>query len=121
LYSINSAVYDGALEEIQCSNFPSYMTVRDTYSINKDEVKCVKFCAEGDFLITGGDGTLGIIPVYDKHIVPYFYGAKVLVRVIAMDPEERRVLVCPQMQPFILLMKFTPLQRRLKQEINSYT
>jgi hypothetical protein len=121
LYSINTGVHKAPLEEIQFSDFPKYMEVKHSSNISKDELKCIKFNAEGDFLITGGDTTLGIIPVYDRQIVPYFYGAKVLVRVIALDPDERRILACPQMQSFLQFTKQTVLQRRLMQEINKYT
>lgn len=121
LHSINSAVYGRPLEEIHFSAYQGYNEVKANSSISKDELKCLKFSSEGDFLITGGDGTFGIVPVYDKEIVPYFYGAKVLVRVIAVDPDERRVIACPQMQSFLQFMKFTSLQRKLKAEIISYT
>lgn len=106
---------------IQYNSYQKYNETKANGNITKDELKCIKFSAEGDFLISGGDATFGIIPVYDKEIVPYFLGIKVLVRVIAIDPDERRILACPQMQSFIQFTKVTPLQRKLKAEIHSYT
>lgn len=119
LYSINTGVYKKPLEVIEFSNYPNYLDVRAENFISKDELKCLKFSAEGDFLITGGDGTFGIIPVYDKDVLPYFYGVKVLVRVIAIDPDERRILACPQMQSFMLFYKAA--SRRVKRTITSAT
>jgi hypothetical protein len=117
VYSVNSRVYNGRpLDEISFTDYPSYLEVMRASSINKDELKCIKFSAEGDYLITGGDATFGIVPVYDKLIEPYFYGIKVLVRAIAIDPDERRVLAIPQMQAFVQFTKLTTLQKRLMHE-----
>jgi hypothetical protein len=122
LYSVNSRVYnDQPLEEISFTDFPNYLVVKRACSINKDELKCIKFSAEGDYLLTGGDATFGILPVYDKHIEPYFYGIKVLVRLIAVDPDERRVLAFPQMQAFVQFTKLTSVQKRLMFETLKYT
>lgn len=105
LYSLCGKQCRPSLKTIIGTHSQRYLEIRREQSIDKDEVKWLQFNSAGDYLMTAGTSTFCIWPAYETTVTPYIHVSNALVRALAIDPDERTVLLHPQRREFVLIKR----------------
>lgn len=102
LYSLCGGQGRPSLKIISGSQSEKYQKLRNEQGFESDSVSWIKFSSTGDYLMTTGTSTFCIWPAYETS-APYVLPCNSQVRAVAVDTEERSVLLHSKKRDFILV------------------
>jgi hypothetical protein len=103
IYSMNGSQSRAPVKVILGSLSSSYLETRRDQGIDsQDEVRWIQFSSGGDFVMSLGTLSFCIWPVYEPTL-PYVLGSSSPIRTVAVDPDEKQILLGPHRRDFILI------------------
>jgi hypothetical protein len=102
IYSLNGIQTRAPLKTILGLQSLKYAEVNQDF--DKDEVKWIQFSSTGDFIMAAGTLSFSIWSVHET-CLPYVFWPNSFTQTVAIDPEEKQILLGAQRRDFILVRR----------------